>query len=322
MNAPFTIHCLTPRVGRGLIPFTIHCLTPVLAVWLMAARPAGAQETLAYAKNLYIAAAYDEALVLLGRLHETASAPESSEIAGYRAFCLLALGRTEDAKKAIATLVRSDPHYRPPDATMSPRTRAVFDEVRQEMLPVLVHEAYDRGKAAFDRNEPAAAAADFDRVLSLLNEPALANLPDGADLRRLATGFRDLGKGATAAPKPVPDITPLPAPPPPPAPAAPAVFSAGDEDVVPPVSVSRATPPWHPQTDIEKLREFRGLLEVVVDERGNVVSVGLVKSVHPKYDGRLVEAARAWKFRPATRKGTPVSYRAAIEIRLGPGGTQ
>jgi protein TonB len=82
--------------------------------------------------------------------------------------------------------------------------------------------------------------------------------------------------------------------------------------------VSRRTPPWQPRNPIEKAKEFRGVLEVVIDETGNVSSAALVKSVHPTYDRDLVDRARTWKFRPATKDGAPVKYRMAIEIRLGP----
>jgi TonB family protein len=299
----------------------------VLVASIAAAQDPPAPATLAHAKNLYILAAYDEALVVLDRLHETASASESSEIAGYQAFCLLALGRTEDAKQAIAALVKSDPLYRPPDATTSPRTRAVFDEVRQGLLPDIVRVMYDRAKAAFDRHEPD-AAAEFDRVLTILNEPPLENLQDMADLRRLAAGFRDLARTAdtAAAEAGTSDAKNVTAAAPPPEtaatpPARPSVFTAADAGVVPPVSVSRTAPPWYPESDMEKVREFRGVLELVVDERGDVISATLTTRVHPKYDARLLEAARRWKFRPATKDGAPVSYRTTIAIHLGPGGS-
>ena len=87
---------------------------------------------------------------------------------------------------------------------------------------------------------------------------------------------------------------------------------------VSPVAVSRPTPSWHPRNEIERRREFRGVLLVVVDERGDVTSAVLGKSVHPAYDTALVEMARTWKFRPATKDGVPVRCRTTIEIRLGP----
>jgi protein TonB len=304
------------------IPSARRCLVIALASWLIAAAGA-AQDTFARAKDLYILAAYEDALVLLDRLHDTAPASEATEIAGYQVFCLLALGRTEDAQRAIEALVKKDPLYRPTEATASPRTRAVFEEVRRGLLPGIVQESYDKAKAAFDRKDSQVAAAEFDRVLKLLDEPELANVAAMADLRRLATGFRDLSKAAVpAAPPPAPtaSLSPIPplASPPPASPKLPAVYTATDADVVPPVSITRATPPWHPRNQIEARRQFRGVLEVVVDEKGDVTSATLGKSVHPTYDPSLISMARNWKFRPATKDGTPVKYRVTMEIRLDP----
>ena len=86
-----------------------HRLPFVLLVWLASMPGAAGQDTLSRAKDLYVLAAYDEALLVLGRLHETAAPPESSEIAGYQVFCLLALGRNDEADKAITALVKADP---------------------------------------------------------------------------------------------------------------------------------------------------------------------------------------------------------------------
>jgi hypothetical protein len=302
-------------------------LALVLAAWFAAAHPAAGQDTFARAKELYVMAAYEEALVVLDRIHESAAPSESSEIAGYQVFCLLALGRTDDANKAIADLVKADPLYRPSAATSSPRMRAAFDTVRKTLLPQVVQETYDAAKAAYDRGEPHAALTAFDRVVALLDDPAMAEAANMADLRRLAVGFRDLSKAALtparpAAPASVPDPAPAsPSPAPVPAlepPPAPRIYGAQDPDVIPPTVVSRPTPPWRPRNDVEKTMPFRGILEVVVDETGDVAGAALVKNVHPAYDRDLVERARTWKFRPATRSGTPVKYRMAIEIRLGP----
>jgi tetratricopeptide (TPR) repeat protein len=149
----------------------------------------GAQETLARAKELYNLASYDDALVLLSRLNQTAAAAESNEIAGYQVFCLLALGRTDEARQAIATLARNDPMYRPPEATTSPRTRAVFDEVRRGLLPGIVQDTYDKAKAAFDRKEAQVALDGFDRVLALLDEPGCRGCRTWPTFDGLQRGF-------------------------------------------------------------------------------------------------------------------------------------
>jgi TonB family protein len=299
----------------------------VFVACLECALGAAPQDTLERAKDLYGLAAYDEALAMLDRLHETAPPGESSEVAGYQMLCLLALGRTDDARKAIETLVKADPLYRPSESVMSPRTRARFDAIRRELLPSIAQDTYDKGKAAFDRKDLPAALAEFDRVVAMLDEPGLEDVPNVADLRRLATGFRDLSK-ATAADvpaSPAASTSNAPAP----TPAAPTatgvdrkpeparIYTGEDAGIVPPVIVSRRTPIWTPN-EIEKRKEFRGVLELVVDEAGNVAAAGLQNSIHPTYDRQLIAAARTWKFRPAMKDGVPVKYRVTIEIRLGP----
>jgi TonB family protein len=303
------------RAGSFLVAVLLACLTCV--------SEAAGQDTLARAKDLYGLAAYDEALVVLNRLRETASPAVSSEVAGYQVLCLLALGRTDDADKAIGALVKEDPLYRPSEAIMSPRTRSRFDTIRRELLPGIAQETYDRAKAAFDRKEMTVALTEFDRAIALLDDPALAGVQNMADLRRLATGFRDLSKAA------IPDVPAAPATAAskvaaptaaatPPAPDPARIYTGDDPGVVPPTVISRRTPAWTPRNDIEKAREFRGLLEVVINETGDVTSATLAKSIHAVYDRPLAEMARSWKFQPATKDGAPVKYRMMIEIRLGP----
>jgi TonB family protein len=274
-----------------------------------------AEDTLARAKDLYVRAAYDEALVLLDRLHQNAPADEANEIAGYQVFCLLALGRTDEAHRAIEAIVEADPLYRPSENAASPRTRAVFDEVRRGLLPRIAKQSYDKAKAAFDRNEHQVALAEFDRAIVLMNEPGLSDLPAMADFRQLAIGFRDLSRAAAASAAAAPAKNPDPVSP------APPTYTAQDTSVVPPVSVSRDTPPWRPRNSVEARREYRGIIEVVVDEKGDVTTAALARSIHSEYDQAVLKTALTWKFRPATKDGVPVRYRAAIEITLRPSGT-
>ena len=299
-------------------------LALVLLACLECALGAVGQETLARAKDLYGLANYDEALAVLNRLHETVSPPVSSEVAGYQVLCLLALGRTDEAEKAIGALVKADPLYRPSESVMSPRILAKFDAVRRELLPGIAQATYDKAKAAFDRKDLPVALAEFDRVVALLEEPGLADVQHMADLRRLAVGFRDLSKASAAEVPAAPAAegsnvaAPVPtAVAPPPAPDAARTYTGDDAGVVPPIVVSRRTPVWTPRNEIEKRREFRGLLAVVINEAGDVTSAVLSKSIHSTYDVQLTDMARTWKFRPAMKDGVPVKYRMTIEIRLG-----
>lgn len=93
-------------------------------------------------------------------------------------------------------------------------------------------------------------------------------------------------------------------------------FSAGDTEVQPPVAVSQAMPSWRPETALEQRMDYRGAVEVVIDEEGRVASATIVRSIHPRYDPLLVEAARGWVYEPATRAGQPVRYRYTMLINL------
>jgi TonB family protein len=54
----------------------------------------------------------------------------------------------------------------------------------------------------------------------------------------------------------------------------------------------------------------------VIDERGLVESVTMRVSVNPMYDRMAVDAARSWRYRPATRAGVPVKFRKAVQISV------
>jgi TonB family protein len=48
------------------------------------------------------------------------------------------------------------------------------------------------------------------------------------------------------------------------------------------------------------------VLKVVIDERGRVGDVEVMRSVGHGFDEAAVAAVRQWKFRPATRNGKPI----------------
>jgi TonB family protein len=280
----------------------------VLALWAGVSAPAAAaaQDVLSRAKDLYASAAYEEALQLLASVKDQ---PVSTEVSAYQVFCLVALGRRDDARAAIEAIVRADPMFRPPDGQVSPRIRAFFDEVRKPLLAEVARASYAKGKAAFDRKEWAPALAEFDRTLALLDE-AGATDAGGADLKTLAAGFRDL---AIAASQPPPTPPPQPAPA---APPAPAVYGDGEPGVIRPVLLSKQLPDWRPNS-VEAKLAFSGEMELVIGEDGRVLSAVLLRSVHPRYDPALLQAAKAWTFRPAIRDGVPVRYRYKVDVRLG-----
>src|SRR5581483_6637367 len=134
-----------------------------------------AQESLAAARDLYASAAYEDALALLNRLRGANQTPdEARSIEQYRPFCLLALGRADEAERAIEAVVAAQPSYHPSESDISPRLRTLFAEVRRRMLPAIIQDKYAQAKAEFDRKDYTGAARDFKVVLDMTADPDVA----------------------------------------------------------------------------------------------------------------------------------------------------
>ena len=76
-------------------------------------------------------------------------------------------------------------------------------------------------------------------------------------------------------------------------------------------------PAWVPDNPTEERSSYVGALEVVVGEKGKVLSARLIDSVHPRYDQQLLKAAAGGTFQPATKNGVAVRYRYTIAVQLG-----
>src|SRR5258707_11626661 len=191
-----------------------YLVATLVAGTVFAAARAGAQDPdLSAARDLYASAAYDDALTMLNRLGSAEHpASQSRAIEQYRAFCLLALGRSADAEQAIEAVVAADATFQPGETDASPRIRSAFTSVRRRMLPSIIQQKYAQAKAAFDRKEFAAAADGFTQVLAMLADQDVAadvKQPPLLDLRTLAVGFEELSTRA-AAPPPLPPPAPVP----------------------------------------------------------------------------------------------------------------
>ena len=289
-----------------------------LAAWLaLNAVSVAAQDSIAQAEKLYQSAYYEEALSVLDRLKNEPAA----QIAQYRVLCLLALGRNDEAQRGIESILRLDPRYRPSEEETSPRIRAVFESTRRRLLPQIFQERYEAAKATFERKEFESAVDQFNSLLALLDDPTLMGEDSRADFRLVVSGFADLARAAAAKKKE--SVAAVPAPPvgTPPAPdavATPRIYAAGAVGVVPPVAISKPLPPLPRENTVLLQREYVGVLDIIVDEQGNVSEVTVRKSVHPQFDGKLVRTVRTWKFRPAMKDGRAVSYRSVFEVKLVP----
>jgi tetratricopeptide (TPR) repeat protein len=289
--------------------------TPIrctLAILLLSAARAAAQDSLDPVRNLYASAEYEEALTAIGRLKSNADLGGVVEIDRYRALCLIALGRSAEADQAIETTVTLDPLYQPTAADASPRVRAAFAAVRQRVLPTVVRSLYASAKTAYDRKAFAQAADGLDKTVRVIDSLERSN-PELNDLRMLASGFLDLSKAAIARPSVPPPPAPTPAPVEAPvalAPAAPLPFSNV-------VAIRQDLPP--PPFSLAMSRgEYHGTVEVEINQAGNVVGARVIQSVHVLYDPLLLVAARDWKYVPARIDGRPIAVRKRVDIRLKP----
>jgi tetratricopeptide (TPR) repeat protein len=157
--------------------------------------PALAQDhALEGARDLYAAAAYDDALVVLNDLHADNRRPDNDRIEYYRALCLLALGRAREAEAAIEAAVTAAPFAQPSESDAAPHIRSAFRDVRRRLLPAIIDHEYADAKTAFARRDPTAAER-FRQVLTLIDEAdgeRLADQPSLSQTRALAGDYLEL----------------------------------------------------------------------------------------------------------------------------------
>jgi TonB family protein len=297
-------------------------LTPLVLVLttLLAQGPSAttAADDLATVKDLYASASFEEALTQLANVQSRLS-PEQTE--QYRALCLLGLGRSDEAQQSLERLVEANPLYEIPESDVPPRLVTMYHDVRKRLLPATTRDLYAKAKTAFDGKQYASASSQFREMLALIGDSDNSNDADLSDLKMLGEGFLKLSDGeviaaaqaAQEAARAAAAAAAVPATPPPPS-----IYGIENTDVVPPAEIDRRLPLWNPPTVVARTTEYRGLLEVVIDERGAVESVTLRKPVTPTYDPMLLDAAKRWKFQPATRNGVPVKYRKTFDIVLAP----
>ncbi len=296
----------------------IACLAALLLT-AFAPSAAQAQDTLAGAKELYGSAAYQDALQVLEKLKAAKpSEDEAFEIDKYRAFCLFAMARTGDAEQVVAQMFQARPRFVLDEREASPRVVAAFRDVRRKQLPTLVEQAYGRGREAYEQKRTDEAAEHFRLVNDLAADPdAPADRQLLKDLQTLANGFLsliDASKTATEPKKPAVEPASSTPPPPPPTPTKP-FYSMTDKDVVPPVAINQEMPPW---PSGYRIFQAKGVLEILIDEKGQVQSVTWRSRIHPVFDSSVVDKAKTWQYRPAIRAGQPVKYLKRVEITIQP----
>lgn len=304
-------------------------ISTVLAVafWTLVAQsgsapaPAKAAGDLATAKSLYASGDYEEALNNLSTIKADDSADEVEE---YRSLCLLALGRTAEAQRSLERLVTRNPMFKMSEADVSPRLITIFHEVRRRILPGTVRDIYAKAKGNFEQGRYDAAKPQFEDLMALLADDDLAeDAASLSDLKMLSDGFLKLANAqltakAEAAKAATPPVTkPAATEDPPLASSGNRTYGVEDKEVTPPVDVNCPMPEWHPVTPAQ-MRDFRGVLRVIITAEGKVESATIVTAGHAAYDPLLLAAAKDWQYKPAMRDGQPVKYQKLIPFVLKP----
>ncbi len=160
------------------------------------------QELLASAKSLYESASYEAALSELSAIDST---EHVDVVDTYRALCLLGLGRTRDAERALEVIVTRRPLLTLSEAEYSPRIVALFRDVRKRALPAAAQHLYSVARTDYENKNYESAAAGFKQILQS-NCGCRSQRSNGhargyqGACRRVFDACRDEGRGETACP--------------------------------------------------------------------------------------------------------------------------
>ena len=226
----------------------------------------------------------------------TAGAATSPRESERRATALIAQGQTAEASMVFDALLTSNPMYEPKPSELTPEALATFRASQRQLLPGIAQRDYDRGRAALTSGDP-------DRALSLGKEAIGIidrRLADPAP--QLRAQVQSLVDEATAATVAADEI----------------LYSPSDKGIVPPRELSRGFPA---STPIGVPPHRVGTLEMIIDKEGGVEFVKLNTPLNRYHERMIVSAAKAWRYRPATRNGRPVRYRITVKINLPESGT-
>jgi TonB family protein len=282
----------------------------ILVISAITSTRLSAQDVMQSVKDLYASAAYEDALSAVGKI-EAGGGASSLEAEQYRVFCLVALGRTDEAEQAVESVLTAHPEYRPDAAQASPRIQSLFSKVRQRIGPALVKRMYQQGRAAMERKERDEAVAQFESMLRIANDPDVRGDATISELKELGSGFLELSKALPAKTNAA-EAAPTTA-----AASTTAAAAARSGVIVPPVVIQQRLPMWIP-AQVSRATEFRGAVRVQISTEGKVVSAEIVRSVHPAYDQALLRAARTWLYEPAKKDGVAIPSEKTVEVAVAP----
>jgi TonB family protein len=236
-------------------------------------------------------------LALLASIGLLAVAGRNSARRSLRSVVTGALGDAEHKLSQIFSSPQTPASGATTDVASTPRKSAVARPVRA--FPANRSEGASEPPAApalFETTPPAAKRLE-DRFAAVASPPLVTLPKPFVDFEPLTNIVIVATSGSSS--DPAPDKP---------------VYSSSDAAVRPPV-------PLRPQLPTLPTPTSRtSYYEILVDENGAAQSVRVISPVRRYYDGMLVAAAKAWKFKPATRDGRPVKCWIRIPINVADGG--
>jgi len=217
---------------------------------------------------------------------------DSPDTAARQGATLLASGRADDAQRVFDSIVLANPSYQLDAARSTPEAVAALEASRRDILPALARRDYMNARAALD-------AGDVDRALSEGSriETMLAHYDDDAAFPGLRSAVQQLLARASVL-KAREDER---------------VYSEADEGVTPPAPLSRQLPATLP---FGITSSTVGRLEMLISRDGEVETVKLHTPLNRYHERMIVSAAKAWRYRPASKDGKPVRFRLVTSINL------
>jgi hypothetical protein len=222
---------------------------------------------------------------------QPAASGDSPEAAERRAASLFASGRAGEASVLLDALVMRNPLYQLDPARSSPEALTAFRNSKRLLLPAMARRYYQEARAAYDAGDFSQAITKGGRALALLNDADID--PGAGDSIGEVSNFVTLASTAQTIEEA-------------------RIYTTADRDVTPPRPLGRQLA----TASLSGRPPSTGRLELVVGRSGQVEAVKLDTPRNGYHDRMIVSAAKAWRYRPALKKGKPVRFSLVMPITL------